>query len=43
MVARQGPVAEPPDADPHVRMYGGVPMGRYRPANSNENGLEPIV
>jgi hypothetical protein len=26
-----------------IRMYGGVPMGRDRPANSNENGLEPIV
>jgi hypothetical protein len=23
--------------------FGGVPMGRYRPANSNENGLEAIV
>jgi hypothetical protein len=21
-------------------MYGGVSMGRYRPANSNENGFE---
>jgi hypothetical protein len=33
----------PPNRRMRTRMSGGVPMGRYRPANSNENGLEAIV
>jgi hypothetical protein len=26
-----------------TRLYGGVAMGRYRPANSDENGLDRMM